>query len=415
MQARERVSLVNAQLHENVAGVRVTQAFGREGRNAEQFLDSASAYRESRMRAQTYISVYFPFIQFLSDLAGAIVLGIGASRLRDGTLVGRHADRVLPLPRRVLRAGPEPVAGVRRLPAVDRRALAAARPAAHADDDARGDRPGAGRRAPARRASSCATCTSSTPARPTKRSTGRRSRHRRRARRWRWSARPGPASRRWSSCWPASTTRPRARSRSTGATCAPSTWPGTGTGSGSCRKRRTCRRARCATRSRTAGPAATNAEVEAAARAVGAHDVIAGFADGYLTEVGERGRNLSAGQRQLIALARAELVDPDILLLDEATASLDLASEAVVTEATAALTASAHDGRRRPPAHHRGPGRPHRGARPRPGGRDRHPRRAQQRRRRVRQAVGCLPRRRRAGSLVACDCLCPASAGRVGP
>src|SRR6202012_2395658 len=77
---------------------------------------------------------------------------------------------------------------------------------------------------------------------------------------------------------------------------------------------------------------------EAAARAVGAHDTITGFSDGYDTEVGERGRNLSAGQRQLVALARAELVDPDILLLDEATASLDLASEAAVTAATARLT-----------------------------------------------------------------------------
>jgi ATP-binding cassette subfamily B protein len=85
-------------------------------------------------------------------------------------------------------------------------------------------------------------------------------------------------------------------------------------------------------------PDATNAEVEAAARAVGAHEMIAGLVDGYWHEVGERGHNLSAGQRQLVALARAELVDPDILLLDEATAALDLASEAAVTEATDALT-----------------------------------------------------------------------------
>ncbi|SBW22444.1 ABC transporter-like protein [Candidatus Protofrankia californiensis] len=55
---------------------------------------------------------------------------------------------------------------------------------------------------------------------------------------------------------------------------------------------------------------------------------------GYLHPIGERGRGLSAGQRQLLALARAELADPDILLLDEATASLDLATEAAVTEAT---------------------------------------------------------------------------------
>ena len=68
--------------------------------------------------------------------------------------------------------------------------------------------------------------------------------------------------------------------------------------------------------------------------------LIAGLSDGYLHRVGERGRNLSAGQRQLIALARAELVDPDILLLDEATAALDLAAEAAVNHAISELTAT---------------------------------------------------------------------------
>jgi ATP-binding cassette subfamily B protein len=78
---------------------------------------------------------------------------------------------------------------------------------------------------------------------------------------------------------------------------------------------------------------ATNAEVEAAARAVSAHDFIAALPCGYLTHVSERGRSLSSGQRQLIALARAHLVDPAILLLDEATSNLDLATEARVTAA----------------------------------------------------------------------------------
>jgi ATP-binding cassette subfamily B protein len=84
-------------------------------------------------------------------------------------------------------------------------------------------------------------------------------------------------------------------------------------------------------------PGATDAEVEAAARAVGAHDLVASLSDGYLHEITERGASLSSGQRQLIALARAELVDPAVLLLDEATANLDLASEARVSAAMAAV------------------------------------------------------------------------------
>jgi ATP-binding cassette subfamily B protein len=78
---------------------------------------------------------------------------------------------------------------------------------------------------------------------------------------------------------------------------------------------------------------ATDAEVEAAAREVGAHDFIASLPGGYLQWVSERGRSLSSGQRQLIALARAHLVDPAILLLDEATSNLDLQTEAKVQAA----------------------------------------------------------------------------------
>ena len=89
-----------------------------------------------------------------------------------------------------------------------------------------------------------------------------------------------------------------------------------------------------------ARPDAADKEVEAAARATGAHDMIMRLTGGYDHEVSERGRNLSAGQRQLIALARAQLADPAILLLDEATAALDLAAEAAVNRAISELTAA---------------------------------------------------------------------------
>ena len=80
-------------------------------------------------------------------------------------------------------------------------------------------------------------------------------------------------------------------------------------------------------------PDASDAEVEQAARAVGAHEFVAELPGGYLHPVTERGRSLSAGQTQLICLARALLVDPSILLLDEATANLDLSTEARVQRA----------------------------------------------------------------------------------
>jgi ATP-binding cassette subfamily B protein len=77
---------------------------------------------------------------------------------------------------------------------------------------------------------------------------------------------------------------------------------------------------------------ATDAEVERAAERVKAHEFIVGLEKGYDTEVGEGGERLSTGQRQLVALARAVLRDPDILVMDEATSSIDTATERLVQE-----------------------------------------------------------------------------------
>jgi ATP-binding cassette subfamily B protein len=86
-------------------------------------------------------------------------------------------------------------------------------------------------------------------------------------------------------------------------------------------------------------PEATLAEVQAAAAAVGADAFIEALPAGYETEVHERGGRLSIGQRQLVAFARALLVDPRILILDEATSSVDIATEQRIEEALATLLA----------------------------------------------------------------------------
>jgi ABC-type multidrug transport system fused ATPase/permease subunit len=80
-------------------------------------------------------------------------------------------------------------------------------------------------------------------------------------------------------------------------------------------------------------PEASDAQVRAAAAAVGADEFITALPDGYDTDVAKRGGRLSAGQRQLVAFARAFLAEPAVLILDEATSSLDIPSERLVQRA----------------------------------------------------------------------------------
>ena len=80
-------------------------------------------------------------------------------------------------------------------------------------------------------------------------------------------------------------------------------------------------------------------EIVRAAQTVGAHDFILRLEDGYETQLGERGSRLSLGQRQLVAFARALLADPRILILDEATSSVDIGTERRIEQALRVLLA----------------------------------------------------------------------------
>ncbi|TYB68901.1 ABC transporter ATP-binding protein [Nonomuraea sp. PA05] len=86
-------------------------------------------------------------------------------------------------------------------------------------------------------------------------------------------------------------------------------------------------------------PDATDRQVREAAKAIGAHEFISGLPQGYDTEVGKHGGRMSAGQRQLVAFARAFLADPAVLILDEATSSLDVPSERLVQRALRTILA----------------------------------------------------------------------------
>ena len=331
--ARERVSVVNADLQESVSGLRIVQAFRRERDGGRRFAERSHSYREARIRGQWLISVYFPFVQFLSSVAAAAVLIVGGARVDDGTLaIGSLVAYLLyidlffaPVQQlsqvfdgyqqatvslgRIQELLQEPTSTKSADEPMQVRSLRGeiafedvrfAYGAADQGDAALG---GVDLRIPA----------GQTVAFVGETGAGK-------------------------------STLVKLVARFYDPTGGRVTVDGTDLRALDLTSYRhrlgvvpqeaylfqgTVRDAIAYGR-----PDATDAEVEAAARAVGAHDMIATLDGGYLHEVAERGRNLSAGQRQLIALARAELVDPDVLLLDEATAALDLATEAQVNQAT---------------------------------------------------------------------------------
>nr|WP_308012162.1 ABC transporter ATP-binding protein [Streptomyces acidipaludis] len=331
--ARERVAVVNADLQEHVAGLRVVQAFRGERNGAARFSDRSDDYRKARVRGQFFISVYFPFVQLLSSVAAALVLIVGAHRVSAGTLSAgalvayllyidlffspvqqlsqvfdgyQQASVSLGRIRQLLR---EPTATPA---ATTPRAVSALGGDIEFRDvhfryggpDADGTEAlgGIDLHIPA----------GQTVAFVGETGAGKSTLVKMVARYYDPTA--GAVVVDGTDIRDLDLTGYRQRLGVVPQE--PYLFPGT------------VRDAIAYGRMD-----ATDAEVEAAARAVGADAMIATLDGGYLHQVAERGRNLSAGQRQLIALARAQLVDPAILLLDEATAALDLATEAMVNRA----------------------------------------------------------------------------------
>jgi ATP-binding cassette subfamily B protein len=152
-----------------------------------------------------------------------------------------------------------------------------------------------------------------------------------------WSATAAPARRRSSTSSRGSTTRSRGRCSWTASTCAGCASTTCAASSASYCQEPFLFPGTVAENISYAKPDATPEEIMRAAKAANAHDFIMRFPDGYDTQVGERGTRLSGGERQRLSIARAVLHDPRILILDEATASVDTETEKQIQEAIARL------------------------------------------------------------------------------
>ncbi|WP_232433626.1 ABC transporter ATP-binding protein [Rhodococcus sp. AW25M09] len=336
--SRERISIVNADFQENVTGLRAAQAYRREEYAASRFAERSNRYRASRMRSQTAISVFFPLITLLSDIALAVVVFVGAHQIATGaTTAGTLVAFVLYLG---LLFGP-----IQQLSQVF--------------DGYQQARVGVGRIGDLLRTTS--SIETATAADPTALPGGRL-----RADidlvdvGFRYAGAHTDALREVTLTIPAGTTvalvgRTGAGKSTVVKLLARFYDPTSGSvrvGGHDLRDYRLSdyrhrlgvvpQEAHLFTGTVASNiaygrPDASRADIEQAARSVGALSTIAALRGGMHQPVGERGQGLSAGQRQLIALARAELVDPDLLLLDEATATLDPATERTVLAASNAV------------------------------------------------------------------------------
>jgi ATP-binding cassette, subfamily B, bacterial len=348
-EARERVSVVNADLAENVAGLRVTQAYRREGENSSRFASRSDAYRVSRLRAQRYIALYFPFVQTLSTVAGTLVLIASVGQIRSGALTAGaliayllYVDMVFsPIQSlsQVFDGYQQASVGLQRIKDL-LRIKTSVPPAASPLPVPETGLEGRIELRDVRFAYSTGTALygETEPESVNEAISGVS-----------FGVTPGETVALVGQTGAGKSTIVKLIARFYDVTSGQVLVDGVDVRDydltefrqrlGVVPQESYLFSGTVASAIAYARPDAPDEEVVAAAKAVGAHEMIMGLPDGYSHEVGERGRNLSAGQRQLIALARAELADPDILLLDEATAALDLASEAAVTRATRQLTA----------------------------------------------------------------------------
>ncbi|MDR2983302.1 MAG: ABC transporter ATP-binding protein/permease, partial [Nocardiopsaceae bacterium] len=333
-EAREKVSAVNADLQENVAGLRVAQAYRRERVNQDRFSGLSNDYLSSRLKAQRYIALYFPFVQALSTIAGALVLFAAASEVHSGVLTAGGLIAYLlyidllfsPVQQmsQVFDGYQQAAVGLRRISALLRTPTSTPE-AEHAAQ--------AGR---LRGEVELADVHFSYKNAPKEAVAGIN-----------LKIAPGETVALVGQTGAGKSTLVKLIARFYDATGGQVLIDGTDVRDFDLASYRqqlgvvpqepylfpgTLRDAIAYGR-----PDASDAEVEAAARGVGAIEMISRLPGGFDHEVTERGRNLSAGQRQLVALARAYLVDPAILLLDEATAALDLAAESAVIKATEQL------------------------------------------------------------------------------